>query len=85
MWSCTKTYNLPFCSLFPIQCSRFGGNLVSKRLGAKKRRSLNPLIVLDYRCHVEGGKLGTNYPPVVTQCLRHLASFAPVDLRKKYG
>jgi len=64
---------------------RFGGNLVTKRLGARARKSTNPLILLDYRCYVEGGKIGTAYPEPVTQCLRKISSLPPVDIKKQYG
>ena len=46
---------------------RFGGNLVSKKLNAKPKRSINPMVVLDYRCYSPGHKIGTNYPPELSQ------------------
>lgn len=46
---------------------RFGGSLVGKRRGAKRRAGLNPMVLLDYRCYVPGGKIGTNYPPRLQQ------------------
>lgn len=41
----------------------FGGNLVFKKLNAKMKRSINPMVLLDYRCHAPGGRIGTDYPP----------------------
>lgn len=40
---------------------------MSKRVGMKRRKSLNPLLLLDYRCYAPDGKIGTNYPPALTQ------------------
>ncbi len=41
--------------------------LVSKKLNGKRRRTLNPLVLLDYRCYAEGGAIGTAFPPDVAQ------------------
>lgn len=64
---------------------RFGGNLVSKRLMATKRRNLNPIILTDYRCWTQGGRLGTNYPPELEKCMRKMSAMSPVELKRKYG
>ncbi len=40
-----------------------------KELGARSKSGLDPMILLDYRCYVKGGALGTNYPPELTPCL----------------
>ncbi len=50
---------------------RFGGNMVTKRPKARVRKSINPLTLLDYRCWVEGGKIGTRYPESVTKVGAH--------------
>lgn len=41
--------------------------MVSKKLNAKPKRSINPMVVLDYRCYSPGHKIGTNYPPELSQ------------------
>ena len=64
-------YNWEKCSTDSIflpgtqknEVARFGGNMVFKKIGAKLRRSINPTLLLDYRCYVPGGEVGTNYPP----------------------
>lgn len=53
--------------------------------GAKPRKSLNPLVLLDYRCYVDGGKIGVNYPPRVTQCLSKLSRMSPQQVVTEYG
>ncbi|GFR47810.1 hypothetical protein Agub_g9587 [Astrephomene gubernaculifera] len=64
---------------------RWGGNVVSKVRGAKMRRSVNPMVVLDYRCYVEGGKIGTNYDPQLRQCLTKLSKMTPKEVQLEYG
>ncbi|KAG2488696.1 hypothetical protein HYH03_012697 [Edaphochlamys debaryana] len=64
---------------------RWGGSIVWKAKGAKRKRSVNPMVVMDYRCFVEGGKIGTNYPPQVKQCLTKLAGMTPQTILKEYG
>ena len=34
---------------------------------AKPKRYINPMVLLDYRCYAPGGKIGTDYPPELTQ------------------
>ncbi len=78
--SCALFCALPACvgkeaqhektGLFVCVCVyayRFGGTLVSKKLLAKPRRNLNPLILLDYRCYAPDGKIGTAFDPQLTQ------------------
>jgi len=50
------------------------------------QRNLNraPLRMLDYRCHVPGGAIGTAYPPAMARCLRELAATAPAEFVSKY-
>lgn len=52
---------------------------------AKLRRSLNPMAVLDYRCYVEGGRIGRNYDPQLRQCLTKLAGMTPKEIQLAYG
>jgi hypothetical protein len=64
---CTLQWPVAISLMRELRIRRFGGTLVSKRLGAKPKRTLNPMIVLDYRCYVDSGKIGTNYPPSLAQ------------------
>lgn len=43
----------------------------------------SPLMSLDYRCHVAGGAIGTNYPPPVARCLRSLSDMSPERVRRR--
>jgi len=89
----TLRYNWEHCAQDSIflpgtqksEIVRYGGNSVSKRLNAKRRRAVNPLVLLDYRCYAPKGKIGVAYPPQVTQCLRKLSALSPVEMRDKYG
>jgi hypothetical protein len=47
--------------------------------------SANPMILLDYRCHVDGGKIGKNYWPKLTQCLKKLSGMTPDEVLQTYG
>jgi hypothetical protein len=64
--------------------ARFGGDLVTKKFKARTRRSINPMLLMDYRCYVEGGELGTRYDPPLAQCLRSLAAMTPRQIQDKY-
>lgn len=68
-----------------VNACRYGGNWVFKMRDAQPRKSLNPLVLLDYRCYVEGGKLGKNYPPEVKQCLSKLSRMSPQQVVQEYG
>ena len=46
---------------------RFGANLVFKPHKGKPKMSVNPTVLLDYRCYAPGGEIGTDYPPELTQ------------------
>ncbi len=46
---------------------------------------LNPLLLLDYRCHAEGGALGTSFPGRLTQCMRHVGALTPSQIQIEYG
>ncbi len=41
---------------------------------SKRKPGGNPLLLLDYRCYVAGGAIGTAYPRPLKQCLARLAS-----------
>jgi hypothetical protein len=42
-------------------------------------------MLLDYRCHVEGGKIGTKYWPKLKQCLKNIAAMTPQQVYDTYG
>ena len=44
-----------------------------------------PALLLDYRCHVPRGRLGTAFPPRTHRCLRRLAEAPPSELSARYG
>ncbi|GAX78973.1 hypothetical protein CEUSTIGMA_g6413.t1 [Chlamydomonas eustigma] len=46
---------------------------------------LNPLLLLDYRCHVNNGSIGFDYPPQVQQCMANLAKKSPNEIYLEYG
>jgi hypothetical protein len=39
-----------------------------------------PQLLLDYRCHVPGGAIGTNYPPKARGCLPSVCFRLPADV-----
>eukprot|EP00195_Chlamydomonas_chlamydogama_P015552 CAMPEP_0202899652 /NCGR_PEP_ID=MMETSP1392-20130828/7827_1 /ASSEMBLY_ACC=CAM_ASM_000868 /TAXON_ID=225041 /ORGANISM="Chlamydomonas chlamydogama, Strain SAG 11-48b" /LENGTH=462 /DNA_ID=CAMNT_0049585895 /DNA_START=182 /DNA_END=1570 /DNA_ORIENTATION=- len=45
----------------------------------------NAALLFDYRCYVEGGKLGKKWPPKVQRCLRKIKSMKATDLLLEYG
>eukprot|EP00955_Chlamydomonas_euryale_P078200 363107-Chlamydomonas_euryale.AAC.3 len=45
----------------------------------------NPLLLLDYRCHVDGGEIGRNFPPSLQQCMRDLAKMDAETITREYG
>jgi hypothetical protein len=47
--------------------------------------SKNPMLLLDYRCYVEGGEVGTNYPPQLRECLANLSAMTPQEIKGHYG
>lgn len=49
-----------------------------------ENRANKPLGLLDYRCLVPGGKMGTNYPANIQRCMREFADSTPEELRQKY-
>lgn len=63
---------------------RVGGDVVSKRLKSKLKTTVNPMVLLDYRCYVEGGAIGINYPPKLKQCLIKLSNMTPQDIKDLY-
>lgn len=46
--------------------------------------SADPQLLLDYRCYVEGGELGTNYPPKVKQCLQKISKMTVPEVLEHY-
>ncbi len=45
----------------------------------------NVPLLLDYRCYVEGGKLGKRWPPRVGQCLEKLSQLSVQQVQQQYG
>ncbi|KDD72470.1 hypothetical protein H632_c3302p0 [Helicosporidium sp. ATCC 50920] len=45
----------------------------------------NILLHFDYRCHVPGGKMGTNFPAGMADTIRWLGAATPGDIEQKYG
>ena len=39
---------------------------------------------MDYRCYVEGGKLGTKYPPQMKQCMQRMVEMTVPQLQSHY-
>jgi hypothetical protein len=37
-------------------------------------KNLNPLLLLDYRCHTNEGAIGKDFPPALRTCMQFLAS-----------
>eukprot|EP00798_Chlamydomonas_sp_ICE-L_P002978 gene2978-12987_t len=66
---------------------RFGNGQVHKEakanINAFKER-LSPMVLLDYRCYVDGGKIGNNYPPRLTKCLTKLANMSAEEVTQEY-
>ncbi|PNH02334.1 hypothetical protein TSOC_011711 [Tetrabaena socialis] len=65
--------------------ARWGGNLVFKARGGKARKSVNPMVVLDYRCYVPGGKIGVDYDPQLKQCLTKISGMTAREVQVEYG
>ncbi|GMH43570.1 hypothetical protein BSKO_11492 [Bryopsis sp. KO-2023] len=41
-----------------------------------------PHIMLDYRCHADGGQIGRSYPPQVNQCLQKFSQMDKLELQR---
>ncbi|GAX73008.1 hypothetical protein CEUSTIGMA_g460.t1 [Chlamydomonas eustigma] len=63
----------------------FGGNIVWKKIGSKPKRTVNPMVLLDYRCYANGGKIGTDYPLDLAKCLTKLSSLTVQEIMEQYG
>mmetsp|Transcript_3357 Transcript_3357/g.7341 ORF Transcript_3357/g.7341 Transcript_3357/m.7341 type:complete len:538 (+) Transcript_3357:145-1758(+) len=61
---------------------RFGGDQVSKKHKARTRRSINPMLLLDYRCYAK--EIGTSYPAQMQQCLKKLSGMSAPEVMKAY-
>eukprot|EP00798_Chlamydomonas_sp_ICE-L_P023697 gene23697-9238_t len=48
------------------------------------REKVDPMVLLDYRCYVDGGEIGINYPPMLTKCLTKLASMSAEEVTQEY-
>ncbi|GFR52103.1 hypothetical protein Agub_g14616, partial [Astrephomene gubernaculifera] len=46
---------------------------------------LSPLLLMDYRCHAEGGSIGKKFTPELTECLSHISSMSSPDIQEQYG
>ncbi|KIY99485.1 hypothetical protein MNEG_8476 [Monoraphidium neglectum] len=78
---------LPGTQKFEI--SRLGFNYVMKAPhdspAQDYSRAASPLQLLDYRCHAPGAKLGTDYPPQVTSCLKMISRMTKQQVQRHYG
>jgi hypothetical protein len=45
----------------------------------------NPLMMLDYRCHVDNGKIGKSFWPKLEQCLKKIGAMSPAQVYETYG
>lgn len=62
-----------------------GEDYLRKIPGAKPYPFPDAYALLDYRCHVPGGRIGFDYPPTVQKCLEIFAQSTPDSLVQKYG
>lgn len=44
----------------------------------------NVQVMLDYRCHVEDGTLGTEYPPKMKECMTRLTQMSLTEIQQHY-
>jgi hypothetical protein len=51
----------------------------------KLKANKNPMLLLDYRCYVEGGEVGTRYAPRLRECLANLSAMTPQEVKSHYG
>ena len=49
------------------------------------QKSVNPQVLLDYRCHAPDGKIGTSYPHKFTKCIKWLSDAKIAAVRERYG
>eukprot|EP00798_Chlamydomonas_sp_ICE-L_P026263 gene26263-17365_t len=66
---------------------RFGNGQVHKEPKANVsafRGRLDPMVLLDYRCYVDGGEIGNNYPPRLNKCLTKLANMSAEEVTQEY-
>ncbi len=76
---------LPTTQKHEINVHGFFWTMRSRFPDARPKGYPNPQLMFDYRCHVEGGELGTRYPPQVSQCLRRLAGMDVLQVSDHYG
>lgn len=43
-----------------------------------------PQLMLDYRCHAPGGRIGRAFPPKFAQCVKRLASLGPDGVERDF-
>eukprot|EP00798_Chlamydomonas_sp_ICE-L_P018764 gene18764-25296_t len=48
-------------------------------------KSTNPLQLLDYRCHVKDGKIGTDFQPKIQACLTKISGMSTEKVMSEYG
>uniref|UniRef100_A0A7S1WZZ7 Uncharacterized protein n=1 Tax=Tetraselmis chuii TaxID=63592 RepID=A0A7S1WZZ7_9CHLO len=56
-----------------------------KQPHAQPARALTPTLLLDYRCHADGGRIGRRYPPPFQRLMQHLARSSARDVMQEYG
>lgn len=75
-----------FQNIFVCQSLWLAGiDYLRKKPGAEPSKYPEPAVLLDYRCHVSGGKIGVNYPPSVKTCLKKFSGMTPQELMEEYG
>lgn len=62
---------------------RYGNNHVHGEQPPQK--NMNIQVLLDYRCHAPGGKLGENYPPAFRRCAAMLRESSVQEIADRFG
>jgi len=85
-WCAIDSILLPTTKKFTINVMENSWVHKFKDWGDKEPKCwANVPLLLDYRCYVDGGELGTNYPPKLNRCLRKIRSLGVEDLQLEYG
>ncbi|GMH38170.1 hypothetical protein BSKO_06054 [Bryopsis sp. KO-2023] len=67
-----------------FQVSHLGHYYIMKQSDAP-RKTPSPTLLLDYRCHVEGQRMGTDFPPPIKKCLQKLEEMSVQEAMSEYG
>ncbi|CAD7698412.1 unnamed protein product [Ostreobium quekettii] len=49
------------------------------------RQKPSVMMLLDYRCHADGGVIGTDYPPSVTACMKRIRDMSAEGITNRYN